>query len=67
VMRGGRLARPHPPLAELRARCAAGLATLPEGQRRLRDAEPYRVTPSAALGERQRVAVRETKGGSGVR
>ena len=51
VMRGGQLLRPHPPIAELRARCAAELATLPDGVRRLREPEEYPLTPSEGLGE----------------
>jgi nicotinate phosphoribosyltransferase len=58
VMRAGQLIRPHPPLVEIRARCAAELATLPEGLRRLRDAEGYEPAPSAALRERQERAER---------
>jgi nicotinate phosphoribosyltransferase len=65
VMRAGTLTRPHPPLKELRERCAAALATLPDGLRRLRDAERYSPTPSAALEERQRMAVKRATGASG--
>jgi nicotinate phosphoribosyltransferase len=61
VMESGELSRAHPPLSELRERCAAGLATLPDGLRRLRDAECYEVRPSAALKERQRIAVERAK------
>jgi nicotinate phosphoribosyltransferase len=56
VMAEGELLRPHPPLAELRQRCAAGIATLPEGLRRLRDADAYPVAPSEALERRQQHA-----------
>jgi nicotinate phosphoribosyltransferase len=56
VMRGGRLLRPHPSLSEIRARCAAQLALLPEGLRRLRDPEGYAVMPSEQLRRRQRTA-----------
>jgi nicotinate phosphoribosyltransferase len=56
VMRAGRPLHPHPSLAELRARCAAELARLPDGVRRLRDAEAYPVTPSAGLRARQAAA-----------
>jgi nicotinate phosphoribosyltransferase len=55
VMEGGRIARPHPPLGEVRERCARELRALPEGVRRLHGAERYRVTPSERLVERQRV------------
>jgi nicotinate phosphoribosyltransferase len=63
VMRGGELTRPHPALAALRARCAAGLEALPDGLRLLRNADEYPVTPSAALRERQRVARAAVSGG----
>ena len=56
VMRDGRLVGPHPPLVELRARCAAELARLPDGVRRLREPEEYPVTPSHGLRARQEVA-----------
>lgn len=56
VMRAGELLRPHPALTEVRARCAAGLASLPEGLRRLRDADAYPVAPSGQLEHRQRLA-----------
>ncbi|MGN6392115.1 MAG: nicotinate phosphoribosyltransferase, partial [Gemmatimonadales bacterium] len=62
VMRGGTLIRPHPPLTEMRARCAAGLATLPDGLRRLREPGPYRVAPSPTLEQRQQLAVTRAKG-----
>jgi len=67
AMEKGELTRPHPPLSELRDRCAAGLATLPDGLRRLHDAERYEVTPSAALEERQRIAVETVRAVSGKR
>jgi nicotinate phosphoribosyltransferase len=57
VMRGGELLRPHPPPGEVRRRCAAQLATLPEGLRRLRDHDDYPVRPSNLLRERQRLAL----------
>jgi nicotinate phosphoribosyltransferase len=44
VMRDGRLLRPHQPVAVLRERCAAQLASLPEECRRLRDPVPARST-----------------------
>jgi nicotinate phosphoribosyltransferase len=57
VMRDGRLLRPHPTLAALRERCAAGLAALPEEVRGLRDPAAYPVHPSDALRAAQRAAV----------
>jgi len=57
VMHNGELLRPHPPLSDLRARCAAQLAALPDGLRRLTDAPPHPVAPSAALEARQRTAL----------
>jgi len=56
AMRGGELLRAHPTLMEIRTRCAAQLALLPEGVRRLRDPEEYAVVPSGRLRERQREA-----------
>jgi len=56
VMRGGELLRAHPALREIRTRCAAQLAMLPESMRRLRNAEEYVPRPSERLRERQRVA-----------
>lgn len=65
VMRGGELTRPHPALEEIRARCAAQLATLPDGLRRLTDPEAYAPTPSEQLRGRQRAAERRvTESGS---
>ena len=58
VMRGGELTRPHPALAEIRARCAAQLAMVPEGLRRLTDPEAYAPVPSEELRRRQREAER---------
>jgi nicotinate phosphoribosyltransferase len=58
VMRGGELTRPHPTLAEIRMRCAAQLAMLPEGLRRLTDPEAYVPVPSEKLRGRQREAER---------
>ncbi len=63
VMRQGRPLRPHPPLRTLRERCAAQLAALPEGVRRLERPEPYPVTPSAGLRARQKAAARMARGG----
>lgn len=57
VMRDGALLRPHPTLDELRERCRAQLAALPDGLRRLSDAVSYPVTPSGALEARQRAAL----------
>jgi nicotinate phosphoribosyltransferase len=58
VMRAGELTRPHPPLTEIRARCAAQLAMLPDGLRRLTDPEAYAPTPSQRLRGRQHDAER---------
>jgi nicotinate phosphoribosyltransferase len=58
VMRGGELARPHPPLAEIRGHCARQLAMLPSGLRRLTDPEAYVPIPSEQLRGRQREAER---------
>lgn len=64
VMRGGELARPHPPLAEIRAHCAAQLAMLPDGVRRLTDPEGYAPVPSDELRRRQGEAERRVAGES---
>jgi nicotinate phosphoribosyltransferase len=56
VMLRGELLRPHPPLGELRARCAAELAGLPDGVRRLDGPDEFAVTPSAELLRRQKAA-----------
>jgi nicotinate phosphoribosyltransferase len=56
VMRGGELLRPHPPLPELRSRCAAQLQRLPDTLRELSSASPYPVRPSTALQARQAAA-----------
>src|SRR6476659_6017971 len=56
VLRGGELLRAHPALREIRTRCAAQLAMLPESMRRLRNAEGYVPRPSERLRERQGVA-----------
>jgi nicotinate phosphoribosyltransferase len=56
VMRGGELLRPHPPLAELRARCQEQLAALPAAVLRLDRAETHPVRVSAALRARQAAA-----------
>ena len=61
VMRAGRLLRPHPPLSEIRDRCAAQLAALPDGFKQLRSTGDYPVRISDALRARQekaRTAVR---------
>ncbi len=52
-MAGGRLARPHPSLPEVRRHCAAQLAALPEEFRRLRDPHTYPVRVSERLAEAQ--------------
>ena len=57
VMRGGRILRPHPSMAELRAYCAGQLATLPEGLRRLKEPASYEAVASEALKARQGMAV----------
>jgi nicotinate phosphoribosyltransferase len=49
VMRGGGVTVPHPPLAEIRERCARQVAALPEPVRRLRHAEPNPVRFSERL------------------
>ena len=56
VMRGGALVRAHPPLADVRARCAAELAALPEASRRLTDPEGWPIAPSERLRARQAAA-----------
>jgi nicotinate phosphoribosyltransferase len=56
VMRGGELLRAHPGLAELRTRCAAQLAMLPRGVRRLSEPDLFMPVPSERLRERQRLA-----------
>lgn len=53
VMCGGRLLAPVPTLAEVRARCAAGVAALPDQVRRLRGAARYPVRYSDRLRARQ--------------
>ncbi|HEX3235664.1 MAG TPA: nicotinate phosphoribosyltransferase [Gemmatimonadales bacterium] len=57
VMARGELLRPHPALDEVRAHCAAQLASLPEELRRLRDAGVYPVSYSRALRARQASAI----------
>lgn len=57
VVRGGELLQPHPALAEVRRHCAAQIATLPEGLRRLRDHAEYSVRVSRGLQARQRRAL----------
>lgn len=54
VMDGGRITGPPPPLLAIRAHCAAQMAALPEGVRRLRDADAYPVAYSERLVARQR-------------
>jgi nicotinate phosphoribosyltransferase len=56
VMQAGELLRPHPRLGEIRERCAAQLAMLPDGVRRLAEPDSYAPGPSAMLRERQRKA-----------
>jgi nicotinate phosphoribosyltransferase len=57
VMAGGEVLRPHPPLADVRRHCAAQVALLPDGLRRLRGHDEYPVRPSPALERRQERAV----------
>jgi nicotinate phosphoribosyltransferase len=57
VMLDGRRVDSAPTLAAARARCAAQLAALPDGVKRLRDAEPYPVSLSDALAAHQRDVV----------
>jgi nicotinate phosphoribosyltransferase len=49
VMRNGRRLGPSPPLAEVRERAAAAVASLPEGVKDLDHPEPYPVEVTAAL------------------
>jgi nicotinate phosphoribosyltransferase len=56
VMRRGNVVRPHPPLGELRARCAEQRAALPPGLRKLSEADAYSVVPSEGLRRRQHAA-----------
>jgi nicotinate phosphoribosyltransferase len=51
VMRGGRRLAPPPALADVRARCAAEIAALPDDVRRVRDARAYPVERSERLVE----------------
>jgi nicotinate phosphoribosyltransferase len=62
VMRDGELLRPHPPLADLRARCVRQLAALPEGLRRLDRPDVRPVRASDALRARQTAAIRAARG-----
>lgn len=55
VMASGGVVGREPSLGEIRARCAAELAGLPEEVRRLRNPGPYAVRPSDRLVARQRV------------
>lgn len=54
VMEDGRLLAPPPPLAELRERCTAALAALPEEVTRVREPAPYPVRYSERLVAAQR-------------
>ncbi len=65
VMRGGQVLRADPSMAEMRAYCAAQLAALPDGLRRLEDPAPYGVVPSEALKARQ-ASARDRLVGTGV-
>ena len=62
AMHRGELLRDHPLLADLRAYCAHQLEMLPDGVRRLREADVYPVKPSAALLARQKRARLEVAG-----
>ncbi len=62
VMRAGRPLAPPPPLAAVRARCAAQLAALPDEVRRLRDPAPYPVRFSERLVALQRAVEAEVRG-----
>ena len=62
VMRGGELLGSHPSLAEVRRHCAAQLAALPDGLRRLREHDEYPVRPSDALRRRPEAAVEQVGG-----
>lgn len=65
VMREGRLLRPHPPIAEARARCRAGMDSLPESARRLSEPEPWPVHSTDALRARQAAALRSARAQTG--
>ncbi len=54
VMRDGRRVGPAPTLAEIRARCAAGIAALPDDVRRLHEARAYPVVYGERLVTAQR-------------
>jgi nicotinate phosphoribosyltransferase len=60
VMRAGSLSRPHPSLSEIRDRCAAQIAALPEGLKQLRATGGYPVRISDALRSRQKEAKERT-------
>lgn len=62
VMREGRITRPHPSLRSIRDRCAAELAALPPGLRRLTAPEEYSVHPSEGLRARQEAVARAVRG-----
>ncbi len=61
VMRAGTLLRPHPLLTEIRDRCAAQIAALPEGLKQLQPAGGYPVQVSDALRARQEQAKERTE------
>jgi nicotinate phosphoribosyltransferase len=54
VMENGRILRPHPPLAEIRERCAKALGELPPELLRIREPASYSVRFSEALTALQR-------------
>jgi nicotinate phosphoribosyltransferase len=60
VMRGGHLLRAPPPLSQIRARCAAQMAALPEELKQLRSAGSYPVRVSDGLLARQEKAKERT-------
>ena len=62
VMRGGVRVAPIAPLAEIRQRCAARVAQLPDAVRALDGGSPYAVRVSAALDQLARSAVTRAGG-----
>lgn len=66
VMRAGEPIRPHPPLADIRARYVAAIGALGDEVTRLRDPAPYTVRPSERLVANQRTLearIRATEAG----
>jgi nicotinate phosphoribosyltransferase len=66
VLRGGELLRPHPSLTDIRRHCAAQLAALPDGLKRLSGPGEYSVAVSAGLMQRQERARRQIEGLRGL-